>query len=180
MIAMPEDTQKPNPPRPQPGDTVIGFTDAEKEIIHRSRDEENKNPSAVVDAFAGDEGIIVDGRQIGPFTLGHFLFLERIKHPAADSTAKRNFTNMETATVIYVLSRPVSESRDLLRNGREAFDDAVNEFSDTIPFRRLELYGSAIRKLMQAEFATVTGGGEPSKKKTDTTLPPNPTDSAGA
>lgn len=177
---MSDHNNHPQPPRPQPGDTVIGFSDAEVAAIRETTAEGNRNPEQVVDAFVGDDGIQIDGMQVGPFTLGHFLFLERLQHPVAES-AQRPMTNMETATVIYVLCRPIKDSRKILAQGRESFDEAVESFSDTIPFRRLSEYGKAIQALMVREFATVTGdSADDSKKKMDTTPPRSPTDSAGA
>lgn len=179
---MGDQPQHPTPPRPGPGDQVIGFTESEVAAIRKTTEGGNRNPAQVVDAFVGDDGITVHGRTIGPFTLGHFLFLELLEHPAADAQANRPMTNMETATVIFVLCRPVAENRKVLANGRQAFDEEVLQFADTIPFNQLPAFGLAIRQLMAREFATVSGGnddGDASKKKMDTMPRPNPTDSAG-
>lgn len=158
-------------PSPQPGDQVIGLSPEQLAAIHDHKDNGGANPSEVVEAFTSAPQLMPEGITVHSVTLGHFLFLEKIKSPLADSgKGSQDFTNLETLSAIYVLTRPAKASREVFGKGIWAFEEEVNEFADGIPFGRLPALVAAVKQAMAEAFATII----PDEKKTETgeTTPP--------
>ncbi len=174
------------PPRPKKGDTIIGLSAEEHARVEEfRRTAGHRNPQAVRDAFGGAAGECaeVGGRRLLPFSLGHFLLLEKIGSPYADGVKKVDEVSNERLTeLLFVLTRPAKEGRQALARGQEAWDEAVQDFTDSVPMLDLARLGAAAHRSMAAGFSTVLGneGGEKKSSKTESTPPAEGMDSAGA
>lgn len=125
------------------------------------------NPKRVVKAFLPSEPAPA-GLKLQPFTVGTVLLLEKLEHPLVDDAVKRDMSNQETLTLVYVLTHPVPETNALLNQGPEALDAAVMEFAGRIPVSELRPLGQAIRRHFEAALATAGG---PTEKKTTAPAP---------
>lgn len=121
------------------------------------------NPKRVVRAFLPTE-INAAGLKLLPFTAGTILLLEKIEHPLVDEAAKREMTNEEVLSLLFILTRPVKESNALLNQGPDSFGDAVVEFAGTIPVGDLREIGGAIRAHFAAALETAAPAGDHEKK----------------
>jgi hypothetical protein len=122
------------------------------------------NPKRVVRAFI-PAATTAAGLTLLPFTAGTILLLEKIEHPIVDDAAKREMTNEEILSLVFILTRPVKESNALLNQGPEAFSDAVMEFAGTIPVGELRPLGQAIREHFKAALETAAHAGDAPGKK---------------
>jgi hypothetical protein len=121
------------------------------------------NPKRVVRAFLPDS-IRVGSVTLLPFTAGTVLLLEKLEHPLVDDQAKRDMTNEEVMSLLFVLTRPVKESNAVLNQGPEAFEEAVMEFASTIALRDLRSVGEAVRKSFAEAVSTALPSGPDEKK----------------
>lgn len=126
------------------------------------------NPKRVVKAFLPDDTCVA-GLTLQPFTVGTILLLEKLNHPLVRDDLKREMTNQEVLTLVYVLTHPVPATNALLHQGPSAFDAAVMDFASTIPVGALRPLGLAIRRHFEAALATATSGGEENSTEKKTT-----------
>jgi len=105
------------------------------------------------------------GLELRPFTLSTILLLEKIEHPLVDDAIKRDMTNHEIASLVFVLTHPAVESNALLSHGPDAFDAAVMEAADRIPLAELRSLGMKIRAHFGAALETAAAPG--AEKKTN-------------
>lgn len=128
------------------------------------------NPKKVIDAFAA-AGTKVSGVELREFTLGSMIVLEKIQSPlvaARKDGEKLTLSDLDLMRLVFILSRPSSESYTLLRDGMEEFDAAVMEFSDALSPAALPGIGAKIRGLFASAMSTAPSGNgvSESEKKT--------------
>lgn len=177
-------SEEPEFPDPAKVRVTHGFTPEERERVTRAARDTGGNPSEVVRAFAGDGGVDCCGLRLRPVTLATYMLFERLGNPLVDPEGD-DPDAYRIAEAVYVLSRPVADSRELLRGGERAWEDAVWALAESIPAADLRHLGEAIGAHFAAAFETLQGGdgpapgdgaGEGGEKKTASApTPPGPT-----
>ena len=127
------------------------------------------NPKKVLEAF--DPGQIRVGNVVlAPVTLGHLKTLEIIKSPFVQPDKKlRIITTDSIIEIVFILTRPAPETRDLLSAGRPVFFKAAYDFASTIPCQHLKALGDAIGAHLAQAFSSIIGpAGSGAQKKTAT------------
>jgi hypothetical protein len=114
-----------------------------------------KTPKKVMEAFSAS-GASVAGIELREFTIGTMLVLEKIDSPLMTGKPEkpREQTNLETLRLVFVLSHSPTECFRLLRNGLDAFDEAVATFADGITPTTMEGLGQRVRELFAKAMTT--------------------------
>jgi hypothetical protein len=127
-----------------------------------------KTPKKVMEAFSASGASVAD-IELREFTIGTMLVLEKIDSPLMTGKPEkpREQTNLETLRLVFVLSHSPTECFRLLRNGLDAFDEAVATFADGIKPSVLPHLGKCINQLFIRSMATALGsdGDATGKKK---------------
>lgn len=128
------------------------FTKAEIKNLSQKRDElESRNPSIAINALVGFSEKI-GGVNTLPLTLSHYVILEKLDSPFLKQGVDfKNIGNEKLMEFCFLVTRPAKESRELLIESKEVFDDAVFEFCENVKLSELRQVGEAIaRRLFES------------------------------
>jgi hypothetical protein len=113
-----------------------------------------KNPQKVVEAFTTGSNTVA-GIEFREFTSGTFLILQKIDSPLLKGGTKMD--DQALLDLLFVLSRPSSETLSLLQQGRNAFDLAVLTFADGINPNDLPAIGKKLQEVFSRSVSTLPG-----------------------
>lgn len=115
------------------------------------------NPKAVVDAMNASGIEAGDGIKLREFTLGMFPLLQKLTCPLLGDSNDGKEIKLQPIDIfrlIFILTRPVNESRRLIGD-LEKFDDAAYDFADSIPLAEAKGIGAQIVDLFQRAMSTL-------------------------
>ncbi len=120
-------------------------------------------PKAALDVLTAD-GERVGAIALQELTLGRAAILEQIGSPFVTRPEKGQqraaLAASDILPAVYVLAHPARVSRTLLRDGRDAFDDAVYDFADETALADCRELGMAVARIIRRVEA-VTPQGAP-------------------
>jgi len=128
-----------------------------------------KTPRVVLDAFFPETVTIATVELRHPFTIKHWLALEKIGSPviAPDGPVKL----LELCRSLYVCALPASDVFEAVTAGREAMDAAVIELAGRIPLPDAAGILAAVLKHINHGFVTAPPAGDPKEEDPETGLP---------
>jgi hypothetical protein len=180
MAKAPRSPRKALPPAAQ-ADPAACFTAAEVAAANATRARAGvRTPAEVLEAFSPTH-LQIGELTLRLFTMADAMLLERIGSPFAEEsiTPDTEITAADTMAVVFILTRPATDTKHLLDQGRAAFDDAVLALAARVPFEQISLVGPALARTFSTAFSTLVAG----QKKATTTapsVPPPATASAGS
>lgn len=158
-------SRKSPPPKPTPAHPPGAFTAAELAALDaQAAQTGSRNPAVVREAFF-PPALRVGDLVLRELSLGSFMLLEQVDSPLVDDTGAE-VTAADLAAAGFILTRDLEVSRDLLVQGRPAFDRAVFSWSCEIPLAQLRELGARIGEAIRSAMSTALPTGQ---KKTETT-----------
>lgn len=127
------------------------------------------NPSAALDALTSPATTKVGRFEVHELTLGTMAILQKIGSPIATRGKDLDFPAI--VELLYVLTRPASETRQILAGGRDAFEAAAYAWADGVT-------NAEATKMIQAAFAATgrvhaanPSSEDPGEEAGDTAVP---------
>ncbi len=115
-------------------------------------------PGPLREAFTTAGAREIYGLRLVPVVASHLILMQQLRpQPAPNGESQADLDPVELCELLFLLSRPPSESRSLLTTGREAYREAaLRATADRIP-ARAEVWrdiGEALAQHLADAFAT--------------------------
>jgi len=117
-----------------------------------------KTPSVVLDAFFPATVTVAGLVLKHPFTIKHWLALERIKSPFAQADGP--ITLLEAVKALYVVAMPAAEVFDRVRTDQGKFEEEAVDLAGRIPMAEAAGIAKAVAKHINAAFVTAPAANE--------------------
>lgn len=145
---------------------VRGYTPEQIEAAVAARnDAAGRTAPCVLDALFPD-GARIAGVRVIPLSVASYTLLEKLGNPIIEPGGLTKMSNDHVMELCFVLTRSVSECREVLAGGKDAWEDAYTAFGETIPFEGMAEVGKVVGAVVGKASSTFVPT-QPKKKATE-------------